>query len=113
MKLSDDDIARVKDCIEHYNRMIAWVKTQPKDDEPYPYQMRDAIRETWFGYYCRLCDKYISEGSDLCSPNCPLIKAKKGCNEPNSIWRKINSSFTWEDWLKKAERMRQDLKDLL
>jgi hypothetical protein len=83
--------------IEHYERMIAWAKTQNPIDYCSFRNMETALDESWSGVYCLLCNFYKD------CPLCPVGKrtGKFNCNE--TPWQLLNRAQNWEEWLLAAE----------
>lgn len=96
----------VKDAIfstiQHYHRMISWVEKQPPEDKVVSIIMLGNIGEDWGGKYCTLCKLYNTVYT--CSSVCPLDCCKSG-----SLWRLVNNSPTWSEWLKHAKNLREFL----
>ena len=101
-----------QESIEHWTRMIDWVKKQPKNNWTNFYRMESEINELWYANDCVLCKIYKTEYGLDCN-KCPLYKLGNGCLNSNSIWKKIGYSSTWKEWLYWAYRMRSTLKRLL
>jgi len=93
------DIEAVNESIKHWNRMIAWVRTQPEGDLVYDRAMRGAIGESWYGSDCPLCALY-----GRCV-DCPLAMADRPCNARGSAWRTVEDSTIWREWIAAALRM--------
>lgn len=93
-----------RNAFGHYWFMRKWVKTQNPKDPVLAYLMKEAIGETWKSRYCNLCLKYNTEDRDMCR-NCPLYLSGYGCNEKNSQWAKVHTSYDWEEWLVEVEKM--------
>ena len=111
-KRKEIETKAIQDSIDHWTRMIEWVKTQPKNDLPDHHIMKTQINELWFARDCALCNIYRDIYRDNCD-KCPLYKLYYRCDDPNSIWRKIYDSRNWKEWLYWAYRMRATLKRLL
>lgn len=73
------------DTIAHYDRMIAWVKTQEGTVESSRIQMRVALHETWKGDGCPICTHY--EG------RCWLCDIGDGC--AHTPWIHMSHAKTW------------------
>jgi len=107
-KRKEIETKAIQESIDHWTRMIDWVKKQPKNDWTNRNYMDSKIYESWYGGDCALCKIYW-----LNCNKCPLYKSGNRCFNRNSIWKKIYHSTTWKDWLYWAYRMRATLKRLL
>jgi len=116
---SDPDILQaVLESIDHWLRMIAWVKQQPGNRDVQSWywdrkeQMEKAIDESWFGQHCPLCTLCSIEmdGKELCQ-DCPLCPEDKpqGCAGPKEPWRAVCNARSWNEWLIAAEVMLERL----
>ena len=91
-------------AIAHYDRMIAWARTQPYDDKPDSSDMFAAIGEYWFGKSCSFCQKYFNAyKNDRCTL-CPLNDGVVCCG---GRWLIMNSAETWGDWVRAAEKVKE------
>ncbi len=102
--------------LNHWNKMIEWVKKQKMTGKPNSEKMYEQIGENWYGEYCPLCrqlrpDKNVSD----CIYKCPLGKAFGVCsnNQSKNYWSKIDKSRTWKTWLSNAIKLRRQIKSLL
>ena len=95
-----------QEVLGHYDRMIAWAKTQPRADVARKVIMEDAIGESWLGVYCFLCSRY----SESCR-TCPMISTRYVCGDVDSPWSRMTRSLTWEDWICGAEDLRASVED--
>ena len=102
----------IQDNIDHWTRMIDWVKTQPKNNWTNSGYMDSQINELWHSSDCALCKIYKYKYELDCN-KCPLYISGNDCGNHNSIWKKIGYSSTWKEWLYWAYRMRATLKRLL
>lgn len=103
-----DKIA-ILQSIEHWKRMIAWVKIQdPKNDFCY-FDMQHAIGEMSNIKSCALCGLYWSQGCK----GCPLNKINQGCTNKGSAYYNTTGPKTNKEWLKAARNMLKTLKGLL
>jgi len=93
------DIEAVNESIKHWNRMIAWVRTQPEGNPARDNVMYDAIGEAWYGKNCPLCNQH-----EECS-TCPLALADRPCSYEGSVWSNVDYSSTWGDWIDAALHM--------
>ncbi len=97
-----------QEALEHYDRMIKWVKTQSNEDMPNHSAMLRAIHENWFGNDCPYCGKYYMPKDKKCK--CRLNPEKKyrlpsDCCD--GLWVKMSiCTYTWADWLKYARKVR-------
>ena len=94
--------------IAHWERMIKFVKTQPKEDYPYPNKMISVIGETWSGKDCALCGLFSYYGCKRCPLNTPELQ----CDKDDSPYDKVANSTTWEEWLENAQIMLNTLKEV-
>ncbi len=101
----------IKKSIEHWERMIAWVKKQPQTDKPYYFAIEGAIGEDWSDEHCPLCEFYLS----VCN-KCPLQKKHGHCSgyekDRYNNWNKVFNARTWKTWLKHAKVLLKQLKSL-
>lgn len=89
--------------VKHWEEMIRWVKTQPKNHEINRFSMKSAIQQTWSGFYCDLCKNY----------SCSICLYTKKYGQPCfKIWESIHQSTTWGEWLEYAEILLKKLQDL-
>ena len=93
-----------KRAIDHYNRMIEWVKTQFEEGIPNSYRMLDTIGEIWYSEDCIFCLTYKS-----CSC-CPLATKELECC--NGEWLKMADAETWKEWLYHAEKIKVIIENL-
>ncbi len=102
----------VKASIEHWKRMIAWVKKQPGKEACRGVEMEMAIGENWWGRHCPLCIKY--HNGDNCGI-CPLYKKYGHCGKIGikNAWFLVEMSLSWSIWLKNAKKMLRQLKSLV
>jgi len=95
-----------KESIKHWEIMIEWVRTQNKDADHNLFLMERKIKMNWRSEYCPYCAKH-----DICL-DCPISKSGNCCNDENSIWRMIDDSATWSEWLIHAKKMLSMLESL-
>lgn len=103
-------IQHLTESIEHYDRMIEWVKTQPENGRSSIEDMLYDIKEQWSCFYCSLCKNYFDHVC-ICL-KCILYQKGYYCNKDNSIWKRMHFSITWKDWLIYANQMRKILIDI-
>lgn len=97
----------INESIAHWKQMRKWVRKQPKDEKVSRGKMEKAIGESWYGGDCPLCQYYFVCG------NCPLSQKYGECVYDNeNAWGDIYESKTWEEWLRYAEVMIQQLESL-
>lgn len=90
---------------EHYERMIAWVKTQPKEEMTSSSAMWNATTEHWGAGKCPCCC-----AAKLCQ-SCLFTKVfKKQCGALG--WTKMNNAPTWSQWLTHANRLLRNIKKM-
>jgi len=113
----------IEQSIDHWERMIAFAKTQTKNVETRSSHMQGIIGESWFAIDCPLCKRFVSERS-VCirlktHETCPLKKQYGKCgsdsydSNTSNAWRKVFLAFTWQEWLDAAEKMVGQLKIIL
>jgi len=91
--------------VRHYNRMMAWAKTQPEGEEVSITKMYDEIGEDWTAENCPYCQKYyINKGS--CS-QCPLNISNFPYHCCNHLWSQMNKSQTWGEWVERAKAVKK------
>lgn len=94
-----------KITIRHYEEKIAWAKTRPSDEHPSKGHMFYAIGHSWQGTYCPYCQKYNNRMSCIQEESrCPLL-GKDEINCCNGLWRSMNKSTTWAEWITNAEKV--------
>lgn len=104
-------------AIEHYERMIEWVKKRPKRNIPDSFSMELDIGESWYGEYCSYCEKYYDyecEDEDEYEgcPKCPLSNSgKRGFTCCDGLWKKMDEAKTWGTWIKYAEKTLEYIKE--
>ncbi len=114
MKLTKKEKVAVKESIEHWKRMIKWVRKQKLDNDPNKITMKESIGEIWRSNDCALCEIVPRNYRDeLNCEKCPLSKAGYGCDDENSPWEKVNMGSDWREWLDAAFGMIKALKSLL
>jgi hypothetical protein len=99
----------LKHSIEHWNKMIEWVKTQPEDHKAIDIIMFKAIKTDWYGKNCFLCKRFKQIKG--CVSICPVIKEYGSCEDMG--WHKVNSAKTWKEWLEYAQILVSKLELLL
>lgn len=89
----------ITQTIEHWGKMIVWVETRNLQSPADRFEMQQVICEHWGGSYCPLCIEYDGD-----CEKCPLYYAQGrfSCGAKNALWRKIDASYTWEEWLSYA-----------
>lgn len=99
----------IKGSIEHWKRMIAWVKKQPKSYRVSSDRIEIQLGEDWYADYCPLCKKYYEKYCD----KCPLYQhVGKSCNK-NPVWTKFTLVLTRNKWIENAKKMLKLLEELL
>lgn len=84
--------------INHYNKMIEWVKTQDPLGVPSARYMRQAIGEHWYGDHCPVCRFHITDCSEC------IIHYYEGIYDcKDTPWVDMNTAITWEEWLEHAQ----------
>ena len=100
----------IEKSIKHWERMIEWVKKQPSTNRVNYGKMEKDIKEWWNSKDCSLCKKYYESSYDC--EECPLTIKYKKCTSFDSIYKKIDNSNTWAEWLKHAKIMLRQLRSL-
>ena len=93
---------RVDIALEHYDRMITWVKDQQPCDPADWTKMFAAIDEDWYADSCCYCQVFLNTKTPC--KWCPL-KGRGGCC--GGLWVKMSTSTTWGHWLDSAEKVRE------
>jgi hypothetical protein len=88
-------------AIDHYDRMIAWAKTQKPRTYPNINLMLSEIKEDWTYTSCSYCLKYPTPGCN----ECPLSREDASCCY--GLWYEMISAKTWKTWIKRAEFVRE------
>lgn len=102
----------IRKSIDHWERMIAWVETQPEfADVRYDSMLRD-IGAYPSGTYCALC-LYSYDNMVGCD-GCILAVSIGRCEgeEITNAWGRTFRAETWDQWLKHAGIMWEQLKSL-
>ena len=90
----------------HYGKMIKWAKKQNPDERVSRGKMYSEISQNWSGRHCELCKKFGIQGPlAIDCQGCPLFIAGHGCNEPGSLWRRLNRLQSWGQWVIEAEAL--------
>lgn len=118
----NNELLALKASIEHWKEMIQWVHSQPKDNRPNMVIMDKAIDADWTGESCELCQYFRTRNLYINSScfGCPLIPHCDSIETDNddenvrhiSLWSKVASSTSWEEWLKNAYNMLAELERL-
>ena len=93
-------IEAIEKSIEHWKRMIDWVKNLPLklyEDLPVAAFMGNRLGEHWKASDCTLCTLFIGNGCR----GCP-ISGCGTCGSPGHAWAAVNGSETWVKWLEAA-----------
>jgi len=99
----------LKIVLDHWNKMITWVETQPKDFKAIDMIMYKAIKTDWYGKNCILCKKFKKLTG--CKTICPVIKEYGGCGSLG--WTEVNEAKTWEQWLIAAKKLVKKIEYLI
>lgn len=91
-----------REALTHYECMIQWVLTQDLSAPVSRTEMENAIGESWHADFCPYCQKC---NTFLCG-DCPL-QTDKGCC--NGSWFNMNFADSWGDWLKYADKVKQEV----
>ena len=106
-------IERIQKSIDHWKKMIEWVKKQPPENRTnYPLMM-DTLKMGWGSIHCHLCHLY-ADFNTKCT-HCPLqIKFGVCCGDDvDNEWARIDTSRIWGEWLAHAEVLLEQLISLL
>lgn len=117
------ELMALKASIEHWKKMIQWVHTQPSYDRPNMLTMDKAIDQDWSGESCALCQYFRTRNlytNNASCFGCPLIphcdSMEIGYDTKSvkhiSLWSKVTSSISWEEWLTNAYNMLAELERL-
>ena len=92
------------EALAHYDRMIAWARTQPFFAIPDDETMLAGIGEDWHSKDCSFCQKYFNAYmNDRCTL-CPLNDGVVCCG---GRWLIMNSAETWGEWIAAAEKVKE------
>ena len=96
-----------KEAIEHYDRMIEWVKGKDASAPPHTFDMLEGSKEAWTGEFCSYCNHYSSYETTACG-GCEL-RTHKGCC--NGLWLELTTATTWHDWITAAEKVKKYIEE--
>lgn len=99
----------IEDSIKHWARMIRWVGKEGGEKIVNEQHMISGIEESWFAQGCALCKKYNSTFNSGCS-YCPLNKIGENCSSIDSLWKNVQHSENWKEWVSYAKVMLKTLK---
>jgi len=93
-----------RQALAHYDRMIAWAKTQHPNSYPSKERMDRKIGEHWQGRFCAYCCYYNTD-----CRSCPLSPSPFGgcCG---ALWHLLNAASNWKLWIKAAKKVRAYIK---
>jgi hypothetical protein len=94
-------------AIEHYERMLAYAKTQDPNDRPDLEVMEEAIKETWDADSCPYCAKYLYI-CNKCALNPTLVNTPDYCC--NGLYNAMVFSNTWTEWISYAKKIKAYIK---
>jgi hypothetical protein len=101
-------IRAIKKTIDHWNRMIAWMRTRPVGERPNGVAMIRAIGEGWYATHCALCAE-ATKKHGITSARCAFC-----CLGPTACcdewYRVADMSESAGAWVAHAELMVQRLK---
>jgi hypothetical protein len=110
----------LEESIEHWEKMVACAEKLPAKDIQYKTKMEAQIGVSWSAHDCNLCRMFLVLAEDsnaICVHPvhglCPLAFEGEWCFNPESLWRKVNSSLSWGGWLENAQDMLACLKGIL
>jgi len=112
MEATKEAIQATQQSVDHWKRMIEWVKQQnPEWITDYHY-MEIEIGESWYSEDCPLCEHFLYE--TVCG-NCPLRVVFGQCTDHSALnaWSNIRWARTWAEWLEAAEVMLLQLETVL
>lgn len=99
-----------KQALKHYDTMIKIVSSWEDEIKTLPPRWHHAV--DWYGDKCPYCKKYnrafTREPFETDCGECPLTKKPKSeKNCCNRLWVKMNTSKTWNEWLKYAKKIKE------
>jgi hypothetical protein len=104
-------IAKIqREAIAHYERMIAWAKTQIGSDISSRVKMGEELNEVWNSEDCPYCKTFAflrikgKKDSHACGW-CPLYT----CCETE--WQMLIQTKTWKEWIEQAEKVLEYIKE--
>lgn len=106
--IDDQDKERIKrQSLEHYRRMIEWVRTKDLSHGVSFFLMGSELAENWGAKSCSYCSSY-----HFCK-ECPLSDitivyedyTKNAGSCCDGLWSAMSDSKTWSDWLYYAEQI--------
>ncbi|RLC80938.1 MAG: hypothetical protein DRJ03_20790 [Chloroflexi bacterium] len=113
MKVTKEAIQATQQSIDHWERMIEWVKRQDPEGIPSYQRMELEIGEDWYSESCPLCQCFSLP--DVPCKDCPLGDVFGFCNNPAALnaWPNVRWSRTWGEWLEAADVMLLQLETVL
>jgi|GEM_PF-2203726 len=92
--------------VRHYNRMMAWAKTQPEGERVDILKMEDEIGENWYASSCPYCRRYYYGKRTGCI-QCPLGSSEYSQDCCDGLWKKMDNSQTWGEWIERAKAVKK------
>ena len=85
------------ESIDHYERMISWAIEQENEEKVNEELMYESIKEHWESDFCAFCQHF-----GMCN-FCVLGINGESCGD--GIWREMDTSETWLEWIDNAENL--------
>lgn len=90
--------------IKHWEEMVERIKWLNESALMYfvpdPKEISKYLNTDWYARSCPLCR--LNNGH---CKECPLYRIGKGCNDAYSIWKHVNSSYTFNTFIERAEQL--------
>ena len=102
-KEATQPMSKKERALKHYYKMKEYVLTQPPGERASFEKMEKAIGENWGGDYCPYCESF-----DNITRYCKLAsqldhKCLGGVNCCNGLWKKLDGSCTWREWIERVD----------
>ena len=98
------DIPLKERSLTHFRLMIEWANKQPKNEYNQRHLMFKAVGVDW----SRGDFDYCAKNRQTCE-TCPLGDDNNGCC--NGLWKDMQTSKTWGDWIKNAVEVVKFIKE--
>ena len=111
-------IEAIEDSIDHWKRMIKWVKKQDRRMAANPLSMLVGAGQDWSSDSCSLCQQQQNPRWEPGCPKCPLAQKYGLCSCVNltsptkNAWGRVTAAKTWAGWLQHGKRMLKQLESL-